>query len=63
MLTLEQVVCALRDRRLKSVSESTGLAYDTIWRIARGTAKDPSYAVIKKLSDYILESQEDLKHG
>ncbi len=53
MLTLEEVQNKLKDRRLKIVANETGLSYDTVRRIAYGHFKDPSYSVIKKISDYL----------
>lgn len=53
MLTLEQIQEALKERKLKIVAEKTGLAYDTVRRVAYGHFKEPSYSVVKRLSDYL----------
>jgi hypothetical protein len=54
MLTVEQVIERLKDRKLKVVAEKTGLHYQTVLRIAKGNFKEVSYSVIKSLSDYLL---------
>lgn len=53
MMTLEQVRNALQDRTLSKVAEGTGLAYDTVWRIANSQDKSVSYKAVKQLSDYL----------
>lgn len=53
MLTLKEIQEKLADRNLNAVARSTGLAYDTVWRVAKGRAIKPSYDVIKKISDYL----------
>ena len=55
MLDINEIIKRLSDRNLKKVSEECGMAYDTVWRIANGKSKQPSYVTIKKLSDYLLE--------
>jgi hypothetical protein len=56
MMTLDRVREILKDRKLKVVAEGSGLAYDTVRRVAAGSNKAVSYEVVKKLSDY-LESK------
>lgn len=53
MMTLEQVKAALQDRKLKAVAKATGLAYDTVWRVATGRMERVSYETVKALSDYL----------
>ena len=53
MLTLEEIKDALRDRRLDIVSEKTGIHRATISRIRNDENANPTYAVIKTLSDYL----------
>lgn len=53
MMTLGQVRAALADRRLTVVARETGLAYDTVWRVASGRAKAVSYDVVERLSRYL----------
>jgi hypothetical protein len=56
MLSLEEIQEKLKDRKLKTVAEKTGLHYDTVRRLAYGYFKSPSYEAVKILSDY-LESK------
>lgn len=53
MLTLDQIRAALRDRRLAKVAEATGLHYNTIREIRDSPDANPTYKVIKALSDYL----------
>lgn len=53
MLTLPEVRDALQDRRLPTVAEATGLAYDTVRRVANGDVISVSYETVKRLSDYL----------
>lgn len=53
MLTLEEIKHALRDRRLDIVSKQTGIHRATISRIRNGENANPTYTVIKTLSDYL----------
>lgn len=53
MLTLEEIKHALRDRRLDVVSESTGIHRATISRIRNDENANPTYSVMKTLSDYL----------
>jgi transcriptional regulator with XRE-family HTH domain len=57
MLTLEQIRVALQDRRLGLVAESTGLHYNTVRGIASGENVNPTYAVLKAISDYLTERE------
>lgn len=53
MLTLTEIQERLWDRRIGLVAEATGINRKTLWAIASGRTKNPSYEVIKKLSDYL----------
>lgn len=53
MMTLEQVRQGLQDRKLRAVAQATGLAYDTVWRVATGRMERVSYDTVKALSDYL----------
>lgn len=53
MMTLEQVRAALKDRTLTKVAAATGLAYNTVLRVANAADKSVSYDVVKRLSDYL----------
>lgn len=64
MMTLEEVQAGLKDRRLKVVARHTGLAYDTVWRVASGNMVRVSYETVQTLSDYLEcvapgDSEED----
>ena len=53
MLTLEDIRKRLEDRRWTMVAEFTGLHYNTVRNIATGENKNPTYEVLKALSDYL----------
>ncbi len=53
MMTIEQIIEALRDRKLTAVADGAGLSYDTVWRVASGNSRAVSYETIRKLSDYL----------
>ena len=55
MLKLEDIRAALRDRKLTAVASATGLHYNTILSVASGSNNNPSYDVIKRLSDYLTK--------
>jgi len=59
MLRLDQVQKRLRDRNIKEVARSTGIAYDTVLRIANGRFKSPSYFIVEQLSDYLTKDLEN----
>jgi hypothetical protein len=53
MMTIEAIRIALRDRRISMVAEATGLHYNTIRGVRDNEAANPSYKVLKALSDYL----------
>ena len=53
MLTLDKIMRELRDRRLDIVSGATGVHRNTLSAIRSGAVKNPSYATVKALSDYL----------
>lgn len=55
MMTLDEIRKALQDRRLSMVADSTGLSYQTVYNIRRGTNGDVAYSTAKALSDYLKE--------
>jgi hypothetical protein len=59
MLTIEQIRLALKDRRISMVAAATGLHYNTIRFVRDKRTANPSYKVLKALSDYF----EDIKNG
>ena len=60
MMTIEQIRVALRDRRISMVSVSTGLHYNTIKSVRDNESANPSYKVLKALSDYFEGTKQ---HG
>lgn len=57
MLTIQQIVKKLQDRRIDKIAEATGLHYHTVRAIRAGENTDPAFSTAKALSDY-LEAQE-----
>jgi uncharacterized membrane protein YczE len=53
MLSLEEVTLILQDRTLTEVSRRSGVAYLTVWRIAKGIPGNVSYGTVVKLSEYL----------
>lgn len=53
MMTLEEIRTQLADRRIPIVAERTGLAHSTIYSIRDGRSTNPSYGILKTLSDYL----------
>lgn len=53
MLTLNDIVLKLQDRRLDKVSEATGLHRNTIANVRDGKTNNPDYKVVEKLSAYL----------
>lgn len=54
MLTLEQIIEKLEDRKYKAIAEKTGLSRHTVAKVAKGNTRHVTYEVIKTLSDYFL---------
>lgn len=57
MLTLTEIQERLWDRRIGVVADVTGINRKTLWAITSGRSKNPSYEIIKKLSDYLEENK------
>lgn len=53
MMTLESVREALRDRRVSMVAKATGLHYNTVRDVRDNPEANPTYKVLKALSDYL----------
>lgn len=53
MMTIDEVREKLRDRRLTVVADETGLAYDTVRRVAAGKFVSISYETVERLSEYL----------
>jgi len=52
-MTLDQIREALDDRILYVVAERTGIHRNTIAAIKSGKIENPTYYVLKKISDYL----------
>jgi transcriptional regulator with XRE-family HTH domain len=52
MMTLEQIKEQLQDRRLEAVSKATEVHRNTLAAIRDGKNENPTYTVLRKLSDY-----------
>jgi hypothetical protein len=59
MMTIEAIKLALRDRRLSMVSAATGLHYNTIRGVRDNENANPSYKVMKALSDYLEGAKQN----
>ena len=57
MLTLEQIRESLRDRMPARVAEATGLHYNTIREVRDNPDANPTYKVLKALSDYLTRRE------
>jgi predicted transcriptional regulator len=53
MLTLEQIRDSLDDKNLAEVGRKTGVTRAYLAAIRGGLRVNPSYSVVKKLSDYL----------
>ena len=53
MMTLEAIREALQDRRLLMLADATGVHYNTIKNVRDNQYGNPSYKVMKALSDYL----------
>lgn len=53
MKSLEQIKAALKDRRLYVVSEATGINYNTLRKIRDEDSPNPTYKIMKSISDYL----------
>ncbi len=57
MLTLEQIRTLLADRRPGAVAKAINVRTGTVIAIRDGGTANPSYAVVKALSDYLKERE------
>lgn len=53
MPSIEELRARLSRVCIARAARVTGLHYNTVYRIAKGTKKNPSYETIRKLSDYL----------
>lgn len=56
MLTLEEIVKKLEDRNLSEVGRRAGVTSSYLSAILRGDRVNPTYTMLKKLSDYFNEN-------
>lgn len=56
MLTLQEIVRRLQDRRAAMVADACKLRVATVIDIREGRTKNPSYETVKALSDYLCEA-------
>jgi len=57
MMTLDEVRAALNDRNLSMVAESVGVTRSYLSAIRSGKAGNPSYEMVKRLSEYLEGKQ------
>lgn len=58
MMTLEQIRAALADRRISMVAQATGLHVNTVIEVKNSLQANPTYRVLKALSDYLSNPQQ-----
>lgn len=56
MMTLDEIRERLKDRRKDVVAEAAKVSRKTLWGITSGRTLNPSYDVVKTLSDYFTEN-------
>ena len=59
MIKLEDIREKLSDRNLRVVAERSGVNYGTVWRIANGINKNPSFWAVMKIHKYLTETESD----
>ena len=52
MLTVEQMIERLKDRRIRMVAKASGVSYQTIYNMVQGKSL-PSYETLVRLSNYL----------
>lgn len=57
MMTLDQVKEALKNYKLNRVAKAAGVDRHVLYRMMKEDAK-PAYETVKKLSDWLEESQQ-----
>lgn len=60
MLSNEKIAEMLQDRNLEVIAKKIKISRQTLSAFRNGTAKNPTYNTIKKISDY-LEGKSDAK--
>jgi transcriptional regulator with XRE-family HTH domain len=61
MLTIEQIREKLKDKNLSEVGRRIGFTGAYLSAICRGVAKNPSYEMVKKISDYLEGDNNESK--
>jgi hypothetical protein len=56
IMDMNEIKAALADRNLREVSRRSGVAYHTLWLMAR-EKHVPSYVTVKAISDYLLAAR------
>lgn len=56
MLKLDEIREKLKDRNLMEIHRKTGIGYSNLHGIASGLKDNPTYKIIKKLSDYLEQN-------
>ena len=59
MMKLEQLQKILKDHNIAAVARATGLHKNTIYRIMRGEAKNPSYCTVQTLLEYLRRDKNE----
>lgn len=57
MLSLSEIREGLGRACIARAARQTGLAYHTVYRIARGAVTNPSYDTLMKLSTYLARGE------
>lgn len=55
-MNLEDIKNSLKDKRLAMIAEATGLHYNTLRDIRDNPQTNPTYKVLKLLSDYLTNT-------
>lgn len=59
----EKLQRKLKDHNIAAVARATGLHKNTIYRIMRGEAKNPSYCTVQTLLEYLRRQNEQAYGG
>ena len=55
-MNIEDIKESLKDKRLSVISEATGLHYNTLREIRDNPEPNPTYKVLKLVSDYLTNN-------
>ena len=59
----EKLQRKLKDHNIAAVARATGLHKNTIYRIMRGEAKNPSYCTVQTLLEYLRRDKNEQAYG